>query len=123
MSELSGALCRGRWWLFDSIDVRDHEAARDLCDQCPVLAECAALLHEVQDVSRTLQSAGGGPTGTWAGQLVGKQGGGRRGRRNPREHGTERGYHQHRWDGDDCCDDCRRAHSAHVRGNWSKVAS
>lgn len=31
----------------------------------------------------------------------------------PREHGTERGWRQHRTDGTEACSDCKAAHSRH----------
>lgn len=36
-------------------------------------------------------------------------------RRYPREHGTPRGYYQHRDNGEPTCDDCRAAHAVEVR--------
>lgn len=116
---LDGARCEGRWDLFDSVDLRDHEVARDLCASCPALRDCAVLLHEIQVASRVLATSGGGPHGTWAGKLVGASARGRRGRAFPTEHGTERGYQQHRHRGEKACADCRAAHSAASR----KVAS
>jgi hypothetical protein len=120
MSELSGALCVGQHALFESTDVRDHLEARALCDACPALEACTELLREVQTVSRTLRDAGGGAVGTWAGELVGASPASRRGRRNPREHGTERGYQQHRWNHEERCEPCRAAHRVSIR-QWEKA--
>jgi hypothetical protein len=67
-----GAPCIGRWWLFDSTWPADHREAKKLCDTCPALIACRALLREEQAIAKTLLLAGGGPRGTWAGRLVGK---------------------------------------------------
>lgn len=107
---LEGAACRGQSALFDSTSVADHRLAREICASCPVLRDCAILLRKVQEETAGTKHAGGGPIGTWAGKLVGKHG--NRDRCNPREHGTDRGYHQHRQAREPSCDDCRAAHAA-----------
>jgi hypothetical protein len=62
------AACVGKAELFESTAPAAHEAAKQLCDQCPILNKCATLLLETQ---RTFP---GGPRGTWAGQLLGLKG-------------------------------------------------
>lgn len=105
-ADLEGARCVGRWWLFDSIDPDDHAEAAKECAICPVRDSCLQVLQEV---------AGGGPrasgpVGTWAGLLVGTSA-------KPREHGTERGWGQHRHYRETACEDCYRAHAEHVAKN------
>lgn len=56
--------CYGQAELFDSVEVADHEEARDICAGCPVKAACADAL---QDAKR--QYGNGAPDGTWAGVL------------------------------------------------------
>lgn len=111
MNDLSAALCRGNWQLFDSIDENDHLVAREICGECPVLAGCAALLNEVQLANRTVNARGAGPVGTWAGKLVGRPGGSY----VAIEHGTERGYQQHRYRRSEACPSCLRGHARYER--------
>lgn len=73
MSGLSGALCRGRWWLFDSTDYRDHVAAAELCAECPVIEACRALLRDTSTIAYG-GGKGGYIQGTWAGELFGRKG-------------------------------------------------
>lgn len=108
---MSEAACKGRWWLFDSTLEADHQAARTICAQCPELLPCAMLLRQVQADTATMRGQGGGPVGTWAGKLLGKSG---QRRTLPREHGTDRGYFQHRYRHETACEDCRAAHVAEV---------
>jgi hypothetical protein len=65
-----------------------------------------------------MTECGGGLVGTWAGKLYGTRipESKRSGKKPlPREHGTERGYHQHRYDREAVCDPCRQAHADHTR--------
>lgn len=110
MSRLENALCVGQWWMFDSVNPDIHKQARELCHACPVLTDCGRLLRDELSSSIGIGRQGGGPTGTWAGQLVSKASRGRNGRANAREHGSDRGYYQHRYEGDAACDECREAH-------------
>lgn len=112
VSAFEDAPCVGRSWLWDSTHQADHREAAALCKTCPALNPCADLLREELSGSRTMQVAGGGPVGTWAGRLVGK---GFKWTPNPREHGTDRGYHQHRHYGEQSCDECLAAHATRVR--------
>ena len=115
MTDLSGALCRGLPLLFESTDRRDHEVAKTYCERCPAAAACLALLREVQAASAGCRNSGGGPQGTWAGKLIGKTGKEPRDTRRkplPREHGTDRGYHQHRHLREAACAECKAAHVA-----------
>ena len=68
----AGAPCIGQYELFDSTWPADHKHAKKLCTECPALLACRELLREEQRICRTLTASGGGPTGTWAGRLVGK---------------------------------------------------
>lgn len=58
--------CYGKWELFDSIELRDHLAARAICQTCPVILNCARELNDV----RANAGVYGQPEGTWAGQLA-----------------------------------------------------
>jgi len=107
MNDLSGALCRGRPWLFESVDEADHREAAAICRQCPVIAACRAELKRVAALAATITAQGGGPTGTWAGQLVGSKTGPRRRRA---QCGTDSGYFRHRRYDETPCHDCREAH-------------
>ncbi|MCV7141404.1 hypothetical protein H7J76_19795 [Mycolicibacterium fortuitum] len=68
--ELPGALCRGRWALFDPADRDDdhqvverlHTEAVALCSRCPALAACQSWLESLPAHKR--------PTGIVAGRLV-----------------------------------------------------
>lgn len=62
--------CTGLHELFESTYDDDHRKARTLCAECPMRAECAATLAEVQ---ADAYSATYGPAGTWAGRLVGSR--------------------------------------------------
>lgn len=59
--------CAGKWDLFDSTDLADHEEAVQLCAACPMKLECRIML----ETARAVADSGGRPTGTWAGTLVG----------------------------------------------------
>ncbi len=99
--DFSQAPCIGKWWLFESTDPFDHIEAKQHCNHCPLLDACAQILEE--EKAKPLARYGG-PEGTWAGQLVGSK-------FKPIEHGTERGYNQHRYQGSPACRDCRNAHA------------
>jgi hypothetical protein len=106
VSGLEGAACRDADpLLFESVNPLDHIEAAGICATCPALMACDALLAEQYG---TLARHGGGPVGTWAGQLVGTKS-------KPREHGTERGWGQHRHYRERTCQDCRLAHNQHIR--------
>jgi hypothetical protein len=104
--DMREALCVGRGRLFESTNINDHRAAAAICANCPVRLKCAALLRDVVSDATALW-AGGRPVGTWAGQLVGVAGR----RELPREHGTDRGYYQHRHRREDACAKCKKAHA------------
>lgn len=114
MNEPPESRCQGRSWLFESVERRDHEVARRDClgldendrpdgrGRCPLFAACEALRDDFRQSQ--WQS---GIHGTWAGQLFGKWG-------KPlispmREHGTEKGYYQHKNRRETTCADCREA--------------
>lgn len=107
--DLREASCKGRPQLFESLDAADHEMAAAICAWCPVRVACKSLLLEVQREATALES-GGGPVGTWAGELIGSRVGRQR-RALPREHGTDRGYYQHRHRREDACAGCKAAHA------------
>lgn len=106
--------CAGKWALFDSTRPDHHREAAAICATCPLahLAACRANLEQ----TLRLAHRRGGPRGTWAGQLVGETAAEKQRRTaNPREHGTDRGYHQHRHVGEPACDACLAAHAAKWR--------
>ena len=107
MNDLAGALCVGKHALFESTHPTDHQEAAALCRQCPVRLACAALLHAEKTAGRRACTS---PVGTWAGTLVGGS------RSLPRACGTERGYYQHAYRGEETCSACRKAHAAAMRG-------
>lgn len=102
MSGIEGAACVGKWWLFDSVDLIDHAEAAAICAGCPARRRCLEALHAEAAVYPA-----GTPCGTWAGKLVGTS-------RLPREHGTERGWGQHRHNREKACDPCKCAHVRYV---------
>lgn len=55
------AACEGKAALFESTDAADHQAARMLCNTCPVRDACLQLARD--------EAANGAPEGTWAGKL------------------------------------------------------
>jgi hypothetical protein len=100
--------CAGLWKLFDSTDPVDHIEARALCMGCPMLLEC----HDRRMAAHRNQYSTYGPTGTWAGQLVG-----------PRiaKCGTDSGYFHHRRAlKEEACDRCKAAHSQAERQRTSE---
>ena len=62
--------CAGKWRLFDSTDPADHIEAREICAACPLIEDCRRRLEQA-NVSARAVARGGGPRGTWAGELVG----------------------------------------------------
>jgi hypothetical protein len=114
-ADLGGALCVGKWWLFDSTDPADHREAAELCAECPVRAACAEFLQGERGRL-------GVPTGTWAGRLVGVKG-----RHEPRpiQHGTSNGYYQHRNRKEKACEPCMEAmrFDSWFRRRYGKVAA
>ncbi len=58
--------CVGEGPLFESLDLRDHKMARDICLECPVIHWC----HQELMAAREASMAGGRPQGTWAGLLI-----------------------------------------------------
>jgi hypothetical protein len=99
------AKCIGQPLLFESTLPGDHEVAKALCEKCPALAACRELLREEFDIARTLLTCGGGPTGTWAGQMVGKS------VFKSETCGTPRGYGRHRQNAEPPCAPCLAAHN------------
>jgi hypothetical protein len=71
VSGLGGALCVGQGDLFESVELGDHVEAAALCHRCPAIAACRALLADERSSQRQFIGHGGGPVGTWAGELVG----------------------------------------------------
>ena len=61
--------CAGKWELFDSNHPREHHQARTLCASCPVVAACLAQLEMARAASHVPNTYG--PSGTWAGRLIG----------------------------------------------------
>lgn len=105
MSAFEGAPCVGRSWLWDSTEIADHQEAAAECATCPAFDQCHALLLQMQtDIGQAMRAAGGGPTGTWAGELVGKN-------ERRAQCGTDSGYFRHRRNNEAPCGDCREAHS------------
>jgi hypothetical protein len=119
MSDLSDALCRGRWELFDSIATADHIEARAICAECPALLACDAKAAEMLDTYYGRKTPSGGLVGTWAGKLYGAP---VPFAPKPRECGTNRGYYQHRHRGEGACAMCKAAHAAD-RKSSRKAAS
>lgn len=99
--------CTDQPWLFDSTSIADHEIARAYClgdDEqapCPLLDACRSE-YQRAEASALRDSK---PSGTWAGELYGGN------TRGQREHGTNRGYGQHRHHGEPACEPCRIAHN------------
>lgn len=91
--------------IFESTKVLDHEKAVAVCATCP--ADVKAWCLEEREEAKV---RGGTPTGTWGGLLWLDNG-------HPLsiEHGTDRGYNQHRYRGDEPCRPCHRAHLAHEK--------
>jgi len=97
--------CVGRSELFDSRKDADHAEAKRLCQTCPAILECAALLRAAQEAATG--GFDGGPQGTWAGRFVGKP--------ETRKHavcGTDSGYYQHHRRGEPACEPCLGARRA-----------
>jgi len=118
VTDLTGALCAGRWRLFDSTELHAHRVARKICADCPAIDGCRELLQAA--LAAPCVQAGSGPIGTWAGLRFGrtvheviepKRSGAKP---KPREHGTDRGYYQHRTHREPSCRDCKAAHKLAV---------
>lgn len=64
--------CTGQHKLFDSTDANDHARAKAMClNSCAFLDWCRSRLTDAQ--AKAIKD--GGPTGTWAGQLLRVNGG------------------------------------------------
>lgn len=110
------ARCIGLSGLFDSMDHWQHQDAAAECAKCPAFEACERLLDEVQSqVSDHYREVGAGATGTWAGRLIGKSSVATRA-----ACGEERGYHQHKRNGEDPCDDCFEAHAIAETARYSR---
>jgi hypothetical protein len=94
--------CAGRWELFDSTYPADHIQARDMCRQCPMLADCRDQLEAARKDAHVGRDYG--PQGTWAGQLVGA---------GPRVTAARARAEEAMFTGDEL----RAGHSAYVRGD------
>lgn len=73
MTDLSRAACRGlhNAPLFEATDPHSHAEAKAIClNECPVLEACKALLEVELAAAAGTRGTGGGPCGTWAGQLI-----------------------------------------------------
>lgn len=105
MNGLGGAKCRGMGPLFESTNLVDHYEAKLICAECPAIEACRALLEA--ELTGSAWSRCAGPRGTWAGELLGEKS---NRRALPREHGTDRGYYQHRYRRETACAECRGAH-------------
>lgn len=102
------APCREEPRLWDG-EKPEHiaEAIRVCKEACPLLAECARLHKGIR-----------GLVGVIAGRPVDEATRLRAGRRTygaPREHGTDRGYEQHKSRSEYSCQPCLDAHAEHVR--------
>lgn len=91
----------------------DVARAHAYCNDCPVKTDC-------------LESAiANGEVGYWGDTTDQQRTGYRREAKAHREHGTHRGYSQHRYLGESPCRDCLNGHSAYVkyrRGSRAKKA-
>lgn len=101
MSGLTGALCRGKGDLFTATNAIDHYEAALICADCPAIEACRELAQGL--LAGPLDKR---PIGTYAGELYGGRG---RPPGRPREHGTEKGYQQHRNRKEPACPPCRHA--------------
>lgn len=73
---MSEPACIGMHQLFDSVDIRDHHAAKHICkDQCDVFAWCAGRTERLYNGGHSRHLL---LTGTWAGRLFGRPKLGRR---------------------------------------------
>ena len=109
MRERPEPRCADRPRLFTSKDITDHNEAKTAClgrdneGKCPLFDTCLATLRDMQ--AGPWQS---GIQGTWAGKLYAG------GKVKPaderrREHGTEKGYYQHKNRKEMPCPPCRKA--------------
>lgn len=117
----NSAKCAGLHWLFDSTLQADHEQAAALCAQCPVIDWCRDRLRQEETISSTMRAAGGGPRGTWAGQLVGQH---ERpaARRRVARCATDSGYFRHRRYNEPVCAECQIAHRLAERARTGRAS-
>ena len=104
--------CAGKWQLFDSTHPDDHELARQFCVACPLIGECRRQLEQARVSGRTA-IRGGGPRGTWAGQLMGGPD-----RVSTAKHAEEEARYDE--------DDARRAHARFIAGErdeWTVIGN
>lgn len=113
--DFSGAPCIGRPELFESTHTADHYEAREMCAVCPMIAACDNLRREVQASVPAGYRRYAGPSGTWAGKLVGGKG--------VAACGTDSGYFRHRRLAETPCDGCRAAHAASDKVRRTRKAS
>ncbi len=59
--------CVGKWNLFDSTNLADHQLAAQLCAACPMTQECRQRYEKARSAAY-----GTVPVGTWAGRLYGR---------------------------------------------------
>lgn len=114
--------CVGLSELFDSTEWDDHERARLICGQCPVIEWCRdeleAHLRDAARVRAPGESSLGPPIGTRAGILFGYRGH----KRGPAKCGTNSGYYRHvRTLNEDACDACKDAHSRYQSQHQSRA--
>jgi hypothetical protein len=95
------AACAGQWELFDSTDPFDHQTAAAICETCPIRRDCDETLAKAKRAAHH-ELVRYGPTGTWAGQLVGGDG------RNPYRLAAEEQMFTE--------DELRKAHRRHAAG-------
>lgn len=58
ITEPARALCAGKWQIFDATDEASHAEARAICQQCPLLSQCAITASTLDHKE-----------GTWAARL------------------------------------------------------
>lgn len=116
MGGFEGARCVGLSRLFDSLDQADHAEAKRRCEGCPATDACAAEAARIAAALPNGRCYSNGLVGTWAGQLYGAR------NTKPREHGTDRGYGQHRHRGEAACESCLVAHAAREAGRKASAA-
>lgn len=85
------------------------EAAKQICEPCPVKTQCLAYALAIPGTS----GIWGGTSGRERRQM--KAGQPRHPRRHPRQHGTQTGYKQHLKHGEPACPACRAANTAATR--------
>lgn len=114
---MADAACRGanpETWFppvhFDRPDRHRDDAympARTVCESCPVVTECGEYGADER-------------FGMWGATTPRERQGTRRGEFDRLiVHGTNGGYHQHHYRGEQACPDCRRAHTMYRQ--WLKA--